>query len=54
LDEQRAIIERVSGVSAAIEDHRRERAKLAALREGLRDDLLSGRKLVAAILEAAE
>jgi len=54
LDEQRAIIERVSGVSAAIEDHRRERAKLAALREGLRDDLLSGRKLVAAIREAAE
>lgn len=54
LDEQRAIIERVSGVSAAIEDHRRERAKLAALREGLRDDLLSGRKPVAAIREAAE
>lgn len=54
LDEQRAIIERVSGVSAAIEDHRRERAKLAALREGLRDDLLSGRKLVAATREAAE
>lgn len=54
LDEQRAIIERVNGVSAAIADHRRERAKLAALREGLRDDLLSGRKLVAAIREAAE
>jgi type I restriction enzyme S subunit len=54
LDEQRAIIERVSGVSAAIEDHRRERAKLAALREGLRDDLLSGRQPVAAIREAAE
>lgn len=54
LDEQRAIIERVNGVSAAIEDHRRERAKLAALREGLRDDLLSGRKPVAAIREAAE
>ena len=54
LDEQRAIIERVNGVSAAIEDHRRERAKLAALREGLRDDLLSGRKPVAAIRQAAE
>lgn len=54
LDEQRAIIERVNGVSAAIEDHRRERAKLAALSEGLRDDLLSGRKPVAAIREAAE
>ena len=53
-DEQRAIIERVNGVSAAIEDHRRERAKLAAFREGLRDDLLSGCKPVAAIREAAE
>lgn len=53
-DEQRAIIERVNGVSAAIEDHRRERAKLAALREGLRDDLLSGRQPVAAIRQAAE
>lgn len=54
LDEQRAIIERVNGVSAAIEDHRRGRAKLTSLREGLRDDLLSGRKPVAAIREAAE
>jgi type I restriction enzyme S subunit len=54
LDEQRAIIERVNGVSSATEDHRRERAKLASLREGLRDDLLSGRKPVAAIREAAE
>jgi type I restriction enzyme S subunit len=54
LDEQRAIIERVNGVAAAIEDHRRERAKLSSLREGLRDDLLTGRKLVVAIREAAE
>ena len=54
LDEQHAIIERVNGVSAATEDHRRERAKLASIREGLRDDLLSGRKPVAAIREAAE
>lgn len=54
LDEQRAIIERVSGVAAAIEDHRRERAKLSSLREGLRDDLLTGRKPVVAIREAAE
>ncbi|TXG83720.1 MAG: hypothetical protein E6R12_07220 [Sphingomonadales bacterium] len=54
LDEQRAIIERVNGVSAAIEVHRRERAKLVSLREGLRDDLLSGRKPVAAIREVAE
>jgi type I restriction enzyme S subunit len=54
LDEQRAIIERVNGVAAAIEDHRRERAKLSSLREGLRDDLLTGRKPVVAIREAAE
>lgn len=54
LDEQRAIIERVNGVTAAIEDHRRERAKLSNLREGLRDDLLTGRKPVVAIREAAE
>jgi type I restriction enzyme S subunit len=54
LDEQRAIIERVNGVFSAIEDHRRERTKLADLREGVRDDLLSGRKPVAAIREAAE
>jgi len=54
LDEQLAIIERVNGVAAAIEDHRRERAKLSSLREGLRDDLLTGRKRVVAIREAAE
>lgn len=54
LDEQHAIIERVAGVSAAIDDHRRERTKLVALREGLRDDLLSGRQPVMAVREAAE
>lgn len=54
LDEQRAIIERVNGVAAAIEDHRRERAKLSNLRVGLRDDLLTGRKPVVAIRETAE
>ncbi|MEI5668378.1 restriction endonuclease subunit S [Bosea sp. CCNWLW174] len=54
LDEQRAIIARVNGVSTAIEDHCRERAKLASLREGLRDDLLTGRQQVVAIREAAE
>jgi len=54
LDEQRAIIERVSGLSAAIQDHHRKRAKLASLREGLRDDLLTGRQPVVAIREAAE
>lgn len=54
LDEQRAIIERVNGVAAAIKEHRRERAKLSLLREGLRDDLLTGRQPVVAIREAAE
>ena len=54
LDEQRAIIDRVNGVAAAIEVHRREHAKLSNLREGLRDDLLTGRKPVVAIREAAE
>jgi type I restriction enzyme S subunit len=54
LDEQRAIIERVNGVAAALEDHRRERAKMSSLREGLREDLLTGRKSVVAIREAAE
>ena len=54
LDEQRAIIARVNGIAAAIEDHRRERAKLSSLRKGLRDDVLTGRKPVVAIREAAE
>lgn len=54
LDEQRAIIERVNGVAAAIEDHRRHRAKLSSLRGGLRDDLLTGHKPVVDIREAAE
>lgn len=54
LDEQRAIIERINGVAAAFEHHRRERAKLSELREGLRDALLTGRIPVVAIREAAE
>lgn len=54
LDEQQAIIERVNGVAAAIQDHRRQSAKLSSLREGLRDDLLTGRKPVVAIQEAAQ
>ena len=54
VDEQCAIIERVNGVAAAIEGHRRQRAKLASLREGLRDDLLTGRQPVVAVREAAE
>lgn len=54
LDEQQGIVERVNGVAAAIEDHRRQRAKLALLREGLRDDLLTGRKPVVAIRQVAE
>jgi type I restriction enzyme, S subunit len=54
LDEQGVIIERVSGVAAAINHYRQERAKLSSLREGLRDDLLSGRKPVMVLREAAE
>lgn len=54
LDEQHAIIERVNCVAAAIEDHSRQRAKLSSLREGLRDDLLTGRKPVVATREIAE
>lgn len=54
LEEQRAIVDRVDGVASAIESHREERAKLAALREGLRDDLLTGRTPVVAVQEAAE
>ena len=54
MEEQQAIIDRLNGVAAAIEDHRRERAKLSSLREGLRDDLLTGRKPVVVLREAAE
>ena len=54
LEEQRAIIERVDALAGAIEHHRRERAKLSSLREGLRDDLLTGRVPVVSIREAAE
>lgn len=54
LDEQRAIVERVNGVTAAIESHRRHRTKLSALRDGLREDLLTGRKDVVVLQEAAE
>lgn len=53
LHEQRTIIERVGGVASAIEHHRRERAKLSSLREGVRDDLLTGRVPVVAIRKAA-
>ena len=53
-EEQEAIVDRVSGVASAIDRHRRERAKLSALREGLREDLLTGRKPVLVVREAAE
>ncbi len=53
-DVQDAIVERLDAADEEVARYRVEHAKLAALREGLRDDLLSGRKPVAAIREAAE
>ena len=53
VEEQRAIVSRVGSVDSAIDHHGRERAKLSALREGLREDLLTGRKPVVAVREVA-
>ena len=53
-EEQQAIVNRVSSVASAIDHNSRARAKLSALREGLREDLLTGRKPVVAVREAAE
>lgn len=53
-DEQDEISRRLASLELEIQAYRSERAKLAALREGLRDDLLSGRKPVVAVREAAE
>lgn len=44
----------VRALQSEIDTLTSEREKLAALRLGLRDDLLTGRKLVVAIREAAE
>ena len=54
IDEQQAIVDRVDAIAAAIVRHRGEREKLANLRYGLRDDLLTGRVPVVAVREAAE
>lgn len=53
-DEQDEISRRLNALEFEIQAYRRERAKLSSLREGLRDDLLNGRKPVVAICEAAE
>lgn len=53
-DEQDEISRRLNTLEIEIQTYQVERAKLASLREGLRDDLLSGRKPVAAIRDAAE
>ena len=53
-DEQDEISRRLSALELEIQAFRRERAKLSLLREGLRDDLLTGRKPVVATREVAE
>lgn len=53
-DEQDEISRRFDTLATEIHTYRVERAKLASLREGLRDDLLSARKPVVVIQEAAE
>ena len=52
--EQAIIAERIQGFEKVIETRGIERAKLAELRDGLRDDLLTGRVPVIAVREAAE
>jgi type I restriction enzyme, S subunit len=54
IDEQDEISRRLNAFESDIQAYRIERAKLSSLREGLRDDLLTGRKPVVAIREAAE
>mgnify|MGYP002622880009 CR=1 FL=1 len=53
-DEQDAIVERLDAADEEVARYRVEHAKLSSLREGLRHDLLTGRKPVVAIREAAE
>jgi type I restriction enzyme S subunit len=53
-EEQDAIVERLDAADEEVARYRVEHAKLSSLREGLRDDLLTGRKPVVAIREAAE
>ena len=47
-------MERLDATDEEVARYRIEREKLAALRMGLREDLLSGRKAVVTIREAAE
>ena len=54
VEERRAIVAGVNAVASAIECHRQEREKLVALRDGLRDDLLTVGVAVLALPEAAE
>ncbi|TIO17528.1 MAG: hypothetical protein E5X86_11565 [Mesorhizobium sp.] len=54
IDEQQAIVNRVDAIAATIDHHRGERGKLANLRNGLRDDLLTGRVPLVEVREAAE
>jgi type I restriction enzyme S subunit len=53
-DEQDAIVERLDAADEEVARCRIERDKLVALRLGLRDDLLTGRKPVVVLREAAE
>lgn len=53
-DEQDAIVERLDAADEEVARYRLEHAKLSSLREGLRDDLITGQKPVMAIREAAE
>jgi type I restriction enzyme S subunit len=54
VEEQRGIVDRVNAVASAIGSRRKEREKLAALRDGLRQDLLTGRVAFVVLREAAE
>jgi len=54
IDEQEKIGLRIQAFDQQIDLRRVERNKLVSLRAGLRDDLLSGRKSVVALQEAAE
>jgi len=53
-EEQDAIVECLDAADEQVARYRIERAKLSSLREGLRDDLLTGRKPVVVLREAAE
>ncbi len=53
-EEQDAIVERLDAADQEVARRRVERDKLATLRLGLRDDLLTGRNFVVAVREAAE